>query len=163
MNQFNTENNTSEEIMTNMQEKENRKKLKKPGKKTVRRIVVGAILLAVLGGGAAVAVERVEASQDVKAAKAAYTIALSQAEAAGTTVISMDEAKQAAFDAAGVTEAEVRFLQAELDLNNDRDDRYDRDENNGKAAYEIEFRYGGLEYEFEIDAETGAILSYEVD
>ena len=151
MNNQNTENNERIEGIVDTQE--NKKKFKTPGKKTVRRIILGAILLAILGGWAAVVVGRVELSQETKAAQATYTIALSQAEAVGTTVISKDEAKQAAFDAAGVTEADVKFLKVEFDL--DRDDY--------RKNYDVGFRYGGLEYEFEIDAETGVVLSYEID
>ncbi|MBE5960902.1 MAG: hypothetical protein E7256_05880 [Lachnospiraceae bacterium] len=174
MNHRNTE-NKPEEVIVDMQEKETEMKFKKPGKKTLRRVILGAVLAVVLVGGGAFAVEYVEAGHEAKAAEAAYTITLSQAQAEGTTVITMDEAKQIAFEAAGVTEADVRFLETQLDLNQDMDDRYDlddrydtddrddRDSDNGKMAYEIEFRYNGLEYDFEIDAKTGDILSYEVD
>lgn len=166
MNHPNTE-NKAEEVIVDMQEKETKMKFKKPGKKTLRRVILGAILAVVLVGGGAFAVEYVEAGQEAKAVQAAYTIALNQAQAEGTTVISMDEAKKIAFDAAGVTEAEVKFLETHLDLNQDADDRYDwddaRDTDHGKTTYEIEFRHNGLEYDFEIDAKTGEILSYEVD
>lgn len=157
MNNLNTENDVREIVTTDTQESKMR--FKKPDKKAVRRILLGAMLIAILGGGVAIVAERVEAGQEAKAVQAAYTIASNQAAVAGTTVISIDEAKQIAFNAAGVTEADVKFLQTEFDVD---DDRYYRD-NRAIATYDIEFRHGILEYNFEIDAETGAVLSYEVE
>ena len=37
------------------------------------------------------------------------------------------------------------------------------DYENGRKVYEVEFYKGGVEYEFDIDAETGAILEFEKD
>ncbi len=37
------------------------------------------------------------------------------------------------------------------------------DYENGRKVYEVEFYKGGVEYEFDIDAETGAILDFEKD
>ena len=35
------------------------------------------------------------------------------------------------------------------------------DYENGRQVYEIEFYKGGMEYEFDVDAQTGMILKYE--
>ena len=37
------------------------------------------------------------------------------------------------------------------------------DYENGRKVYEVEFYKGGVEYEFDVDAETGAIVNYEKD
>ena len=37
------------------------------------------------------------------------------------------------------------------------------DYEDGRKVYEVEFYKGGIEYEFDIDAETGAILDFEKD
>ena len=60
-------------------------------------------------------------------------------------VISRDEAKEIALNHAGVND--VTNYKIELDDN----------------KYEIEFRVGYLEYEYEINATTGKIISYEID
>lgn len=63
--------------------------------------------------------------------------------------IGMEEAQTAALAHAGVSVADATFLEAE----------YDWDD--GRMVYEVEFRAGGREYEYEIDALTGAIIKYE--
>ena len=63
--------------------------------------------------------------------------------------ISAAEAKSIALAHAGLTEAQVKGLRAE----------YDRDD--GRLEYDVEFRVGNMEYEYEIHAETGKILSWD--
>lgn len=65
------------------------------------------------------------------------------------TGISKEEAKQVALDHAGLAEAEVSRYRCELD----RDD--------GRVIYEISFRHGSTEYEYDIDAASGQVLSWE--
>lgn len=60
-------------------------------------------------------------------------------------------AKSAALTAAGVSESEVTRLKCELDREH------------GSYVYEIEFEVGRMEYEYEIDACSGAILKAEHD
>ena len=69
--------------------------------------------------------------------------------AAGSSYIGMDRAKSIALDHAGLTASQVMLTKAAMD----RDD--------GRMVYEIEFRLGGVEYEYEIDAQSGAILDHE--
>ena len=65
--------------------------------------------------------------------------------------LSPEEAQTIALNHAGLTGEEVQRLRAEPEL-------HDR-----VPHYDIEFRHGRLEYEYEIHAETGDILSHEKD
>lgn len=65
--------------------------------------------------------------------------------------IGVDQAKRIALSRAGLSADGVSFTKAKLE----RDD--------GVRVYEIEFRAGGTEYEFEIDAVTGAVLESSVE
>ena len=67
------------------------------------------------------------------------------------TFISEEEAKHIAVSDAGVNAAEVTFLTVKLDTDDDRDE------------YDIEFYVGGTEYDYEIDAITGAINERDRD
>lgn len=66
-------------------------------------------------------------------------------------VITTEEAKEIALKHAGLKESEVTRLRAEKD----RDD--------GRVKYDVEFQKGHMEYDYEIDAETGKILKAEKD
>lgn len=65
--------------------------------------------------------------------------------------ITLEEAKSIALKHAGYTASQVTFTKAKLD--------YD----DGAYYYDIEFRVGSKEYEYEINAKTGAIVEYDVD
>ncbi|MCD7796182.1 MAG: PepSY domain-containing protein [Clostridiales bacterium] len=65
--------------------------------------------------------------------------------------IGVDKAKSIALDDVGLSASDVTFIKAKLE----RDD--------GVYEYEIEFIYGDLEYEFEINASTGKIISYDCE
>ena len=65
--------------------------------------------------------------------------------------ITKDEAIDIALKDTGFTREQVARLHAELD--------YD----NGHPEYEVEFHQGGYEYDYEIHAETGAILHKDID
>lgn len=67
----------------------------------------------------------------------------------GKAAISSDDAKTAALNHAGLTASQVTHLKAELDREG------------GKLVYEIEFKSGGHEYEYVIDAATGAVIKSE--
>ena len=68
---------------------------------------------------------------------------------AAPTTISVDKAKETATGHAGLKVADVTFSKAKLD----NDD--------GRLEYEIEFFRDGIEYEYTIDAASGAILECE--
>lgn len=65
--------------------------------------------------------------------------------------LTKEEAEAIALKHAGFTNAQVSHLRTEYDI----DDRI--------PEYDVEFREGRWEYEYEIHAETGAILSFEKD
>ena len=39
----------------------------------------------------------------------------------------------------------------------------ERDYDDGRLEYEVEFKSGGMEYQYKIDGVTGSILEYEQD
>ena len=63
--------------------------------------------------------------------------------------ISADAAKKAALAHAGLTEAQVTELEAELDTDS------------LTAHYDVEFKCGGYEYEYKINAKSGKVISFE--
>ena len=65
--------------------------------------------------------------------------------------LTADAAEEIALSHAGLSRTAVRGLRTELD----RDD--------GRPVYEIEFRDGAVEYEYEIHAQTGAVLDWDRD
>ena len=67
------------------------------------------------------------------------------------TYIGKEKAEQIALDHAQVTKQQVKYVKNELD----KDD--------GRWEYQIEFKYGNKEYEYEINAYTGEIIDYSVD
>ena len=70
----------------------------------------------------------------------------------GEVKISQERAKEIALESAGIKAEDVHFIRVEKD----RDD--------GRTVYEIEFRTkDGMEYDYEIDAETGNIISYDTE
>ncbi len=68
-----------------------------------------------------------------------------------STLIGEDAALSAALSHAGVSASDASKTKVKLD----RDD--------GVYVYEVEFTVGWLEYEYEIDAASGSILSFEID
>lgn len=67
------------------------------------------------------------------------------------TAISLEQAKNIAFNHAGVMESDVRMKKAKLDREK------------GRLVYEIEFYYNNVEYEYDIDAANGNIIKFEKD
>ncbi len=65
--------------------------------------------------------------------------------------ITPEEAKRIALDHAGVAAEDAIF------------DRTERDFDNGIYHYEVEFHVGYTEYEYDIHAENGSVLSFEKD
>ena len=65
--------------------------------------------------------------------------------------IGLDKAKSIALQQAGVSSSQATFVKVEQDWDD------------GRMEYEIEFYVGRTEYEFTIDAATGAILDMDVD
>ena len=73
------------------------------------------------------------------------------ASAAQVDRIDLDKAKAIATEAAGVASAEVRFSSVELE------------HRNGVEYYDVDFVADGAEYEYDIDALTGQVLSSKVE
>ena len=73
------------------------------------------------------------------------------ASAAQVDRINLDKAKTIATEAAGVSDAEVRFNSVELDRRN------------GVEYYDVDFVADGVEYEYDIDALTGQVISYQIE
>ena len=68
-----------------------------------------------------------------------------------SSYISAERAKEIALADAGVAAADAVFLRAQLDWDD------------GRAEYEVEFYSGNVEYDYDIDALTGAIRSSDRD
>lgn len=69
----------------------------------------------------------------------------------GDVKISLEQAKEIALKKAGFTGNQVYFKKAQLDFDD------------GRWEYEIEFIKDYVEYDAEIDAQTGIIYKWEVD
>ena len=71
---------------------------------------------------------------------------------AAATAVTEEQARETALSHAGLTADQVTFVRSKLD----RDD--------GRLMYDVEFYTSGYkEYDYEIDASTGEILSYDYD
>ncbi|MGO5022030.1 PepSY domain-containing protein [Lawsonibacter sp. LCP25S3_G6] len=68
-----------------------------------------------------------------------------------TNLIGEAKAKEIALNHAGLTSSKVSFVQAKLDWDD------------GRQVYDVDFYSGSKEYDYEIDAATGSILSYDYD
>lgn len=65
--------------------------------------------------------------------------------------IGKEKAQQIALNHANLTKDQVKFIENELD------------EDDGRWVYQVEFRSGSTEYDYEINAYTGEIVDYSVD
>ena len=65
--------------------------------------------------------------------------------------MTLDQAKQAALDRAGVKAEEVQFTKAYKDWDD------------GRTVYELEFWKGNTEYDIEIDAATGRVRDFDIE
>ena len=90
--------------------------------------------------------------EESKATTVAETVfATEQTSVANDENIGEEEAKKIALEHAGLKEADVSHLLVELDFDD------------GVLRYEVDFRQGQYEYDYDIDAKTGNILSYDKD
>ena len=80
-----------------------------------------------------------------------YNIQSNQSNTSTKAPISEDEARNIALKHANLTSSDVRFDKIEYEFDN------------GFNKYDIEFYHDFKEYNYEIDAQTGKILSYEID
>lgn len=77
--------------------------------------------------------------------------AVTVAPAVPAATITKEEAIAIALKDAGLTESQVNRLKTELDYEH------------GRAEYEVDFHFDNWEYDYEIDAETGRIISSDKD
>ena len=84
---------------------------------------------------------------------AAPTEKATQPHTAATTAATLtrEEAEAIALEHAGFTADQVTNLHTEYEIDN------------GVPQYEVDFHQGTWEYDYEINAETGAIMSFEKD
>lgn len=75
----------------------------------------------------------------------------SKGEASDKSYIGTDMAKKIAAEHANVTLENAKFERTELDFDD------------GIMVYDVEFRVGGVEYDYEINAVTGAIAEFDID
>jgi len=66
--------------------------------------------------------------------------------------LTQDEALAKALEHAQLKKEQLDFLK-----------RVELDYEHGRKVYEINFYQGGFEYDYDVDAETGAILKFEKD
>ena len=72
-------------------------------------------------------------------------------EASTSSYIGRDKARDIALSDVGLSSSDVRALEVELDAEN------------GKLVYEVEFKSGANEYDYEIDAKSGEIIKNHVE
>lgn len=70
---------------------------------------------------------------------------------ASSADIGQDQAVSIALAHAGLSQSQVYRLEAEREWEDDH------------LEYQVEFKAGGMEYEYKIDARTGGVLTYEMD
>ena len=117
--------------------------------------VTGVVIDSSSGGGTA---ETPAAGDDDGTASAPAAASLSPSAGqttggqAAATAVTEEQARETALSHAGLTADQVTFVRSELD----RDD--------GRLMYDVEFYTSDYkEYDYEIDASTGEILSYDYD
>ena len=85
---------------------------------------------------------------------------------AGKTSVddAMLELKKAPFEDIGYAKAKsIALNHAGLSENQAYDMDIDLDDEDGTLVYEIEFKSGNMEYDYEIDAASGTILKHEAE
>lgn len=125
-------------------------------------LLVFSLLLTMAGCSAANAVQRLDAAEDrveekldsvedsvERAVRKAVTPA--PTEAAADTTITKAQAENIALDHAGFTADQVKYLRTEYEMDD------------GIPQYDVSFYEGDWEYEFEIGAKDGKILSFDKD
>ena len=126
-----------------------------------RKIPVLIVLAFVIGLLSACSLRQVEQKMDriedavenrIDGAQEAVSNAVQEAiSAEGKVKLTKDEAKAIAVKDAGLTLSQVSRLRAQYEIDD------------GVRQYDVEFSYNGLEYSYEIHADTGKILSFEKD
>ena len=82
-------------------------------------------------------------------------------EASGTEITPIPKSSDSYIDEAKAKE--IVLQHSGLDVGQIRDLKIEFDNDDGKAIYEIEFKAGSYEYDYELDAVTGRIIKSEKD
>ncbi len=115
------------------------------------------LLLGLTGCGAAQMAEPIDQTEDALAVISEDPVpaaAVPEATASiptATSGLTRGDAEKIALDHAGFTADQVQYLHTEYEIDD------------GRPQYEVSFHQGRWEYDYEIDAETGKILSFEKD
>lgn len=130
------------------------------GKEMLMKIRIFALVLVIgaLFSGCAVGMERLEAVPNQverlidSAGNAVESAAMNTtATQPATTTLTREEAEAIALEHAGLASDQVSYLRTDYEIDD------------GVPQYEVEFHYDRWEYDYEINAQTGAILSYDRD
>ena len=121
-------------------------------KKPLRAAVLAALCMSVFSGCASVNALQPELPRSAFTEPTpAATPAATGPSRTDTRYLSKEEAKNIALSDAGLSEKEVTRLRVKFDFDD------------GVAEYEVNFRHGGYEYDYDLHAETGRIRSREKD
>ena len=95
--------------------------------------------------------EKLEAAEDrIKRDIRAMTDPVPEdASSVPESAITKEEAQRIALEHLGLTADQVKHLRTDYEIDD------------GISRYDVEFRYGGWDYEFEIHAATGKILTFD--
>ncbi len=105
----------------------------------MKKVILGSLISLTLVGGAFVGIRSMAKADEInQTIQSQYKI-------------SKENAKEIAFKHSGVKEADTTNLKIKLDLED------------GVAVYEVEFNVGKKEYDYDIHATKGTIISYDVD
>lgn len=118
-------------------------------KRIMAALMLGVTLMFLTACGGSASPAASPAPTATPTATAAPTAAPSANSTAAA--ISGDQAKAVALQHAGVAEADAWGLKVEQGTEN------------GHNVYEVDFKYNGKDYNYDIDATTGEIVKYDVD
>lgn len=115
------------------------------------RVFAIALILAILipGINASAADRPLDAAKNIIEESA--VVPASRRVTTPADIITREQAQNIALEHAGFTADQVTRLRTEYEIDD------------GVARYEVHFRQGRREYDYEINANTGAILSYDAD
>ena len=115
----------------------------------MKRLLCALLCLTLLAGCATMErLDSVRSSAEKLIEDSLESAAMDTAPTDGS-LLTREEAERIALEKAGANRGQVSRLRTEYEWED------------GRHKYEVEFRQGPLEYHFEIDAQTGEILSWE--
>jgi len=106
-------------------------------------------LLALVGCGSSQPAKSTNTSSNTQATTTQQAPAQNNAQSSSSNYIGEEKAKEIALSHAGLSASAVSELKAELDTDD------------GRIHYDVEFKQGNTEYDYDIDASTGEIIKYD--